>query len=168
MTIMVNSKPVNTTPRFWKWMNECALYRAGTPTFERPCTLTTSTDSVIVAMHLLAYTSIKYPMDYYPRAVGAINGYTFGAINLVLDDGEMYAIYQSSRTAEKEQVSLMHLATNAHVYSIRKMKDVTLNVTEPVLVKDQHAVPIVKDNVSVTLDKYITASGVDVPMGTPA
>jgi hypothetical protein len=164
MTITVNGNEIHTTPRFWKWMKQCQVYRAGMPTFQRPCTFNTTNDSIIVAMHLLTYASIKYAADYHPRSVGALNGYVFGSINYVIDGDEIYMIYQSARTGEKEQVSLKQLSTGSHVYSVIKMMELTHKVSEPTIVKDDPV--IVKDDPQITLDRFVAACE-SVPMGTP-
>ena len=172
MTITVNGNEIHTTPRFWKWMQQCQLYRAGMPTFKRPCTFNTTNDSIIVAMHLLAYTSIKYAVDYQPMAVGALNGYVFGSVNYLIDGDDIYMIYQSVRTGEKEQISLKQLSTGSHVYSAVNMMSLTHKVSEPTIVKDKPVIVrndpvIVKDNAQITLDRFVAACE-SIPMGTPA
>ena len=172
MTITVNGNEIHTTPRFWKWMQQCQLYRAGAPTFKRPCTFNTTNDSIIVAMHLLTYASIKYAVDYHPRSVGALNGYVFGSINYIIDGDDIYMIYQSARTGEKEQVSLRQLSTGSYVYSVVKMMELTHKVSEPTIVKDKPVIVkddpvIVKDNAQITLDRFVAACE-SIPMGTPA
>lgn len=42
-------------------------------------------DDGIIAMHLLAYVAIKYPEEYCPTVVGAVNGRSFGRIDFKKD-----------------------------------------------------------------------------------
>ena len=105
-------------------------------------------------------------------AVGALNGYVFGSVNYLIDGDDIYMIYQSVRTGEKEQISLKQLSTGSHVYSAVNMMSLTHKVSEPTIVKDKPVIVrndpvIVKDNAQITLDRFVAACE-SIPMGTPA
>lgn len=156
--ITTNGQISGASPRFWRWVQMTNLHRDGIPV-GRP----SPHDDGVVAMHLLAYVAIKYPEQYCPSVVGAVNGRAFGRIDFKQNDGEFYLIYTSARTGEREQVTIVF---NGKKYcSVGMMNNVTKVITEPQIVKDGASkITIEKDNVAPQFNKY---AAYNVPMGSP-
>lgn len=157
--ITTNGQISGASPRFWRWVQMINLHRGGLPVGHP-----SPNDDGIIAMHLLAYVAIKYPEEYCPTVVGAVNGRSFGRIDFKKDGDEFYMIYTSARTGEREQVTLMF---NGKKYcSIEMMNMVTKIITEPQIVKDDDSKTTIEkdDNVAPAFNKYAAYS---VPMGSP-